>query len=74
MALSVQSIENLIDLVEIKLGAIEVYGGSRGQNFKVLEATQCELRSQLAEKTEARNHPNVVGLAGRYKRAAPSAA
>jgi hypothetical protein len=74
MALSVQSVENLLDLVEIKLGAMEVYGECDLQDIEVLEATRCELIAQLDDRMAVRNSVNVVPLNSHYCAAAHSPA
>ncbi len=74
MALSAQSIENLIDLVEIKLGAMEVHIESDVQTAGILGATLLELKSQLADRIDARKRFNVVSLDGQFINAVPSAA
>lgn len=74
MALSVQSLENLLYLVEIKLGAMEVYGEDDAQDFETLEATRCELIAQLADRKAARANFNVVALNGEILEAARPAA
>ena len=74
MAFSAQSIENLVDLVEIKLGAMEVYGESDVQDIAVLEATRNELIAQLAYLTAAPARFNVVALNGQISEIARSAA
>jgi hypothetical protein len=43
MVLSIQAIENLLDLVEIKLGAMEIYDASDIDDIEVLEQARREL-------------------------------
>jgi hypothetical protein len=74
MALSAQSLENLIDLVEIKVGAMEAYSESDAHEFGILGATRLELMSQLADRIDAQKRFNVVGLDGQYIQAVPAAA
>lgn len=74
MALSIQAIENLLDLVEIKLGAMEIYDASDVEDIEVLEDARRELSAQLAEKTAMRRQFNLVSLNGRSLRPARSAA
>lgn len=74
MALSAQSIENLLDLVEIKLGSMEIHCESDAHTFGILGATRLELKSQLAEKIDARQQFNVVALDGQYLDTTASAA
>ena len=74
MALLVQSIENLLDLVEIKLGTMEVYCESDAHTFGILGATRLELKSQLADKIDTRQRFNVVGLDGQFIQAMSAAA
>ncbi len=57
MDLSRRSIETLIDLVEIKLGCMEVYDRDDARELNVLEACRKELstlRSQLFGRRSAK--------------------
>ncbi|MBT5454993.1 MAG: hypothetical protein HOK82_00205 [Rhodospirillaceae bacterium] len=74
MALSVQAIESLLDLVEIKLGAMEVYDADDARAFATLEATRRELNAQLVDRTAARRKFKIVTLNGKYLHPARSAA
>lgn len=74
MALSVQALECLLDLVEIKLGAMEVYRESDAHELGILGATRIELKSQLVDRAEARKQFNVVSVDGQIIRAVSAAA
>ena len=74
MALSVQAIETLLDLVEIKLGAMEIYAAADIGDVEVLEQARRELSAQLVERTAIRQQFNVVALNGRSLQPALSAA
>tara|TARA_R110000737_G_C14374113_1_gene449338 strand:+ start:432 stop:656 length:225 start_codon:yes stop_codon:yes gene_type:complete len=74
MALSVQAIENLLDLVEIKLGAMEIYDAASIGGAEVLEEARRELSAQLVDRTAARRRFSVVALNGRSLQPARSAA
>ena len=60
MALSLQSIENLIDLVEIKVSAMEIYDQDDARDLENLAATWSELVTQLADRKAARERLTVV--------------
>ena len=60
MALSLQSIENLIDLVEIKVSAMEIYDQDDARDLEYLAATRSELTTQLADRKAARERLTVV--------------
>ncbi len=49
MDLSRRSIETLIDLVEIKLGCMEVYDRDDARELNVLEACRKELSTQRSQ-------------------------
>ena len=67
MALSRQSIENLLDLVEIKIGALHVLDREDARELRSLEECRTELMAmQAALKTGRRKirfEDNVVHLA-----------
>jgi hypothetical protein len=63
-----------LDLVEIKLGAMEVYCESDAHEFGILGVTRIELKSQLADRINTRKRFNVVSLDGQIIRAVPAAA
>lgn len=67
MALSRQSIENLIDLVEIKIGALQVMDREDEREMRSLESCRTELLAmQAALKARRRGiqvEDNVVHLA-----------
>lgn len=67
MALSRQSIENLIDLVEIKIGALQVMDREDEREMRSLESCRSELLAmQAALKARRRGiqvEDNVVHLA-----------
>jgi hypothetical protein len=64
MSLSKQSIETLLDLVEIKLGCMEVYDREDGRELDMLEACRREL---IALKSAGRARPKVVPFTGAQK-------
>jgi hypothetical protein len=74
MALSVRAIENLLDLVEIKLGAMEMYDADDADDLAILQATRRELNAQLVDRTAARRKFKIVTLNGKYLHPARSAA
>jgi hypothetical protein len=60
MALSPQSIENLIDLVEVKVSDMEIYDQEDARDLEYLAATWSELTTQLADRKAARERLTVV--------------
>jgi len=66
MTLSMQSIETLLDLVEIKLGCMEVYDREDARELDLLEGCRREL---IALKSAARAKPKVVPFAQRPRAA-----
>lgn len=60
MALSRHSIEDLIDLVEIKVSAMEIHSQDDARELESLAATWSELITQLADKKAARDGLSVV--------------
>lgn len=66
MALSRQSLENLIDLVEIKIGALQVLDREDARELKSLEHCRTELLAMQAAYQAARRkvriEDNVVHL------------
>jgi hypothetical protein len=60
MTLSKQSIETLLDLVEIKLGCMEVYDREDARELDLLEGCRREL---VALKSAVRAKPKVVPFA-----------
>ena len=64
MTLSKQSIETLLDLVEIKLGCMEVYDREDARELDLLEGCRREL---LALKSTARTRSKVVPFAAAQK-------
>ena len=65
MTLSKQSIENLLDLVEIKLSCIEVIDREDARELKQLRACRDELlgiQASLAVRRRSRARADVVAL------------
>lgn len=62
MALSLQSIESLIDLVEIKVSVMEIHNRDDARELEKLGATWSELITQLADRKSARERFSVVAL------------
>jgi hypothetical protein len=60
MSLSKQSIETLLDLVEIKLGCMEVYDREDARELDLLEGCRREL---IALRSANRARPKVVPFA-----------
>ncbi len=61
MALSTKSVEDLIDLVEIKLSCIEIFDNQDARTVKSLEQCRCELyelmgRPPMADVVTLREH------------------
>ena len=54
MALSKQSIENLLDLVEIKIGALQIVDREDQRELKHLEACRSELLGMQDEMKSSR--------------------
>lgn len=67
MALSRQAIENLLDLVEIKIGALQVQDREDARELKSLEECRSELSAMRSAYRNARRkmqfEDNVVHLA-----------
>ena len=59
MSLSKQTIETLLDLVEIKLGCMEVYDREDARELSTLEACRREL---TALKSASRARPKLVAF------------
>jgi hypothetical protein len=64
MSLSKQSIETLLDLVEIKLGCMEVYDREDARELDQLEGCRREL---IALKSTGRARPKVVPFTAAQK-------
>jgi hypothetical protein len=62
MALSLQSIENLIDLVEIKVSSMEIHDLDDARELEKLGATWSELITQLADRKAIRDRLSVVTI------------
>lgn len=60
MALSLQSIENLIDLVEIKVSDMEIYDQEDARDLEYSAAMWSELTTQLEDRKAARERLTAV--------------
>ena len=62
MSLSKQSIEVLIDLVEIRIDALQVYDGDDMRELAYLEKSRHELRSMLFARDNPYKSASVIPL------------